>query len=86
MKKSLEELLEIAKLQKEIFNDDKTSCSYKDLLDLLNDGAKIFRFNVKEIGGNYVIEAVYKGYIFQAVSDKQFYTLNSCFGINFSRN
>ena len=77
MKNSLEKLLEVAKLHTESQKDNKTSCSYRDLFDFLEDGARIIRFNVKEIGGNYVTEVAYNGYVFQAVEREPFNAINS---------
>ena len=86
MKNSLEKLLEVAKLHTESQKDNKTSCSYRDLFDLLQDGARIMHLNVKEIGGNYVTEAVYKGYIFQAVEGVPLNIIDTISNIEFSNN
>lgn len=61
---NLEKLLEIAKVHEELHNDDKTVCNLRDMLALIEDGARLLRSNIKQIGGSYITEVMYKGYQF----------------------
>ena len=37
---------------------------------LIEEGADVIKKNIKQIGGSYVTEVIYQGYIFQTVSER----------------
>ena len=69
MKKNIEDLLKLAERLTKAFNSDKIYCGYFGIFELIQEGANIIKNNVQQVGGTYVTEVVYRGYIFQTVSD-----------------
>ena len=69
MMNNLEMLLEVARIQKEVYND-KTFCVSIEIEDLIKAGANVNYLNRKQKGGDYISEVNYKKYIFVCVSEK----------------
>ena len=84
MKNSLEKLLVLAKFHTEAHNDDKTICNLMDMLALLENGARLLKSNVEQVGGSYVTEAMYKGYRFITVHHEPIKTKTRL--VNYSDN
>lgn len=70
MNKTIEDLLKEAKKLKSALNSDKIFCGHLSMFALIEEGADVIKKNIEQIGGSYVTEVVYRGYIFQTVSER----------------